>query len=420
MKKIVLATVALFLFATGKIFAQRTCGSYEHLQEQMRNNPEFARKVKEKEKSFNNYIRLADRQNGKPTTLTIPVIVHIVYNTTEENISDAQVQSQITVLNEDYTAANKDYNNYDAGYGAVKGDADIQFCLVQIIHKQTNRKSFVFNDGVKKNQQGGDDAVDPMHTLNIWVCNLGQNLLGYAQFPGGPADTYGIVILYTAFGRGSQYNLLSAYNLGRTATHEIGHCLGLRHIWGDATCGDDFVDDTPLHNAANFGCPGEGHLSTCIGTPLEMWMDYMDYTDDRCMYFLSDGQVARANYFIDTDPQLQSIINSTACTTGPSGNNLITSNNSGAISSRITKENFSVYPSITGGAINIELNAAKNGMAGINIYNQAGALVMKQQTTLIQGMNTKTMDLSHLQNGVYILQLSQDNNRSVKKLIVQH
>src|SRR6266487_1925243 len=135
MRKLLLAVATtLFLFTTGKIFGQRTCASYEHLQDQMRNDPEFARKVKEKEKSFNNYIRQADRQNGKPTTLTVPVIVHIVYNTAEQNISDAQVQSQIDVINEDYTATNKDYNNYDAGYGAVKGDASIKFCVLHPRH----------------------------------------------------------------------------------------------------------------------------------------------------------------------------------------------------------------------------------------------------------------------------------------------
>ncbi len=421
MKRFLTLAVTLFLITTQRLPAQRTCASYEHLQEQMRNDPEFARRVKEKEKSFDNYIRQTGKQNGKPTILTIPVIVHVVYNAAEENISDAQVESQIDVINEDFTAANKDYNNYDAGYGAVKGDANIQFCLVEAKHVKTNRKSFVFNDGVKKTRQGGDDAIDPMHTLNIWVCNLGQNLLGYAQFPGGPPETFGIVILYSAFGRGSQYNLLSAYNLGRTATHEIGHCLGLRHIWGDATCGNDFVDDTPLHNAANFGCPGEGHRSTCTGTPLEMWMDYMDYTDDRCMYFFSDGQVARADFFIDTDPQLQSIITSTACTAGPGNNTIVTSGGGSAtISSRVVKGEFAVYPSLTKGQINIDMNAARSGAIAVNIYNQAGALVMKQQISVVEGMNTKTMDLSRLQNGVYILQLNQDNLKAVKKLIVQH
>lgn len=418
MRKIVFALSALLLFTTAKIWAQRTCGSYEHLQEQMKNDPLFASRIRESEKSFNNYIRQSQTQKGKPVTLTIPVVVHVVYNTSQQNISDAQVQSQVDVLNEDYTAKNRDYNNYDAGYGAVKGDADIKFCLVQTRHVSTNRKSFVANDGVKKTQQGGDDAIDPMHTLNIWVCNLGQSLLGYAQFPGGPPETYGIVILYSAFGRGSQFNLLSAYNLGRTATHEIGHCLGLRHIWGDATCGNDFVDDTPLHDSPNFGCPGEGHRSLCTGTPLEMWMNYMDYTDDRCMYFFSDGQVARADFFVDTDPQLQSIITSN-CTTAVSSS-LTTVGSPATISARMVKGEFAVYPSVTSGEITVDVNAVRSGGVAVKIFNLAGALVMKQEISVVEGMNTKILELGQLQNGLYILQLSQDNAKSLKKVIVQH
>lgn len=418
MRKQILIATALLLFISGKIFAQRTCASYEHLQEQMKNDPVFARKVQEQEKSFDHYIRQSQAKKGKPTTLTIPVVVHVVYNTAQQNISDAQVQSQIDVLNEDFAATNKDYNNYDAGYGTVKGDANIQFCLVQTRHVSTNRRSFVANDGVKKSQQGGDDAIDPMHTLNIWVCNLGQSLLGYAQFPGGPPETFGIVILYSAFGRGSQYSLLTAYNLGRTATHELGHCLGLRHIWGDAKCGNDFVDDTPLHDSPNYGCPGEGHRSLCTGTPLEMWMDYMDYTDDRCMYFFSDGQVSRADFFFDSDPQLQSIITSSCTTTTTS--TLLTSSGPSTISGRTAGGEFNVYPSVTSGRVTIDFSTSENGVAEINVYNVSGALVIRQRIAVAQGMNAKTIDLSNVQNGVYILQLAAGDMRSVKKLILQH
>jgi hypothetical protein len=414
---VVFATASLL--TSGRIFAQRTCGSYTHLQEQLKNNPAFARKVTETEKSFDTYMRQSKTQQGKPTTLTIPVIVHVVYNTPEQNISDDQVQSQIEVLNEDFTATNKDYRNYDAGYGAVKGDADIKFCLVQTRHVSTKKKSFGANDGVKKVADGGDEAIDPIHALNVWVCNLGQNLLGYAQFPGGPPETFGIVILYSAFGRGSQYDLLSAYNLGRTATHEVGHCLGLRHIWGDAKCGNDFVDDTPLHDSPNFGCPGEGHRSLCTGTPLEMWMNYMDYTDDRCMYFLSDGQVSRADYFIDTDPQLQSIINS-SCPTVAANTAFVSSGNTAAIFSRISQGEFFVYPSITNSSVNIEFNAVNNGVAEVNVYSSAGSLVIKEKLAVREGFNTRTMDVSRLRSGSYILQLNQGSARFLVKLVVQH
>lgn len=419
MKRIVLAVAIVFLIPAENIFAQRTCASYEHLQAQIKSDPAFARKVKESEISFDSYIRQSQTQKGKPTTLTIPVVVHVVYNSPAQNISDAQVQSQIDVLNEDYTAKNKDYNNYDAGYGGVKGDADVKFCLVQTRHVSTNRKLFGTDDGVKKTRQGGDDAVDPMHTLNVWVCNLGQSLLGYAQFPGGPPETFGIVILYTAFGRGSQYNLLAAYNLGRSATHEIGHCLGLRHIWGDATCGNDFVDDTPLHDSPNFGCPPEGHRSLCTGTPLEMWMNYMDYTDDRCMYFLTDGQVSRADYFIDTDPQLQSIVSS-SCTTITTNTTFVSSTNTGSSSFRTAMGEFAVYPSVTNSIVNIEFTGINNGAVEVDIYSTVGALVMRQRLAVAEGMNTKTMDLARLQNGVYILQLNQGSTKSIAKLIVQH
>ena len=416
MKRIVLFLTAVTILFSGKLIAQRTCASYEHLQEQMKNDPVFAKKVKDNEQGFQNFSK--NKDNTRTGTATIPVVVHVVYNTSEQNISDQQIQSQVDVLNEDFTATNGDYNLYDAGYGSVKGDMSIKFCITQIRHVFTNKKSFPPNDAVKKTKQGGDDAIDPQHTLNIWVCNLGQNLLGYAQFPGGPANTFGIVILYSAFGRGSQFNLLSAYNLGRTATHEIGHCLGLRHIWGDATCGNDFVDDTPLHNAANFGCPGEGHRSTCTGTPLEMWMNYMDYTDDRCMYFFSAGQVARADYFMSTDPQLLTIVNSGACTVSPGNNKMITSNN--IYESNQNKPTFDLFPTVTNGPVNIEYSSTLSGTVQVNVYNQAGLLVDKQQLAVAAGLNLKQLNFGKLSNGFYLVQINQNNSRSVQKLVILH
>src|SRR6476620_2871683 len=169
MKRNLLFLTTLLLFISGKIFAQRTCASYEHLQEQIKNDPVFAKKVQDNEKGFANYQR--NHPSQRNTIVTIPVVVHVVYNSTDQNISDAQVQSQIDVMNADFTASNSDYNNYDAGYSSVKGDMSIQFCVAQIRHVATTKKSFGANDQVKKAKTGGDDAIDPMHTLNIWVCN---------------------------------------------------------------------------------------------------------------------------------------------------------------------------------------------------------------------------------------------------------
>jgi hypothetical protein len=230
-------------------------------------------------------------------------------------------------LNADFTASNSDYNNYDAGYGSVKGDLDINFCLVQVIHKQTKTKSFGTNDNMKYDKREAPDAVDPMHVFNIWVCDLGKKLLGYAYYPGISPEKFGVVCHVNAFGKGSQYNLFAAYNLGRTVHTKLA-LLWLVHIWGDANLrNDDQVDDTPLHNAANFGCPGEGHLST-VQEPFGDVDELYGLYDDRCMYFFSDGQASRADFFIDTDPQLNSIIHS-ACTNARGNNNdiTITSNN---------------------------------------------------------------------------------------------
>lgn len=418
-KYYLLITLIPCLFFTVNLFAQQRCASHEVLKMQMAANPEFARKVKESEKNYADFMRQQGAQRGKPSSFTIPLVVHVVYNTAEENISDAQIQSQIDVLNEDFTATNPDYNNFDAGYGDVFGDADIKFCLDQVVRKQTTKRFFGFNDGVKKSRQGGSEAIDPMHRLNVWVCNL-QNLLGYAQFPGGPAETFGIVCHYRAFGRGDQYDLFTAYNKGRTATHEVGHCIALRHIWGDANCGNDLVDDTPLHNEANFGCPGEGHLSTCTGNPPEMWMNFMDYTDDACMYMFSDGQVARGNFFIENDAQLVSIVNS-SCSGGPGKNNITKSTGSAVNSSaRISAPGFVVYPTISSGPVTFAINNAIAGNAEINIYNAFGELVLNKKIYVTEGSSTGTMDVSKLTNGFYFVQLNKGLERSTGKIIIQH
>ena len=432
MRKIVLLLTAasFFFFANSQnpvAVGSNRCGSHEAIKQQMLADPGYAKKVEEVLKNKGNYSR--NNQKGKPenpgkppapSSITIPVVVHVLYYTPDQNISDAQVQSQIDVLNEDFTATNSDYNNYDAGYGSVKGDMEINFCLVQVIHKQTNHKSFGLNDNMKFDRNGGSNAVDPMHNLNIWVCDLGKKVLGYAYYPGITPERFGVVCHTNAFGKGAGYNLFADYDLGRTTTHEVGHCFGLLHIWGDSNCGSDEVDDTPLHNTANFGCPEQGHLSTCTGTPLEMWMNYMDYTDDRRMYFFSDDQVSRASFFIDSDPQLTSITSSVCgATTQVRSDITSTTNQSGNSSRMIPANGFSLYPTITSGKLNLSFNNLQDSKAVLSIYSQTGALMMRQQLNLA-GKTFNQIDVSRLGNGAYFLQLNNGTYKETQKFLVQH
>jgi hypothetical protein len=309
MKKIVFAMSALVLFTmacnktgehenlpaeeTNAIAGQRQCSSPEVLEQQMAANPGLRQKMQEIEEFTQRLLSSPNASRLLPDgTIEIPVVFNVLYKTAAQNVSLTQLQSQIDVLNEDFGASNADISGTPALFQPVlAGDTKIRFVLDQVIRKSTNKTSWQANDAMKKSSQGGINPTSPTTKLNFWVCNLGGGLLGYAQFPGGAAATDGVVCDDNATGRVG--TAAAPFNKGRTATHEIGHWLNLRHIWGDATCGNDFVGDTPQHNTSNGGCPTYPHLSTCAGTPVEMTMNYMDYTYDACMFMFSAGQKSR-------------------------------------------------------------------------------------------------------------------------------
>ncbi len=274
--------------------AERGCASYDVLQDQIIKDPGLAERM-EKIEAITRRIQSDERAYRKLAdgTYVIPVQVNVLYGITAENVSQEKIVSQIDVLNEDFGATNSDYNTTPSIFQDVRSpNTSIKFELAGITRKATTKSSWRTNDDMKKSSKGGIDPTNPATTLNIWVCDLGKSLLGYAQFPGGSLSTDGVVIHYQSFGRNFTDNY-SNFNKGRTATHEIGHYFNLRHIWGDQTCGNDQVNDTPVHNTSNSGCPAYPHLSTCTGQPVEMTMNYMDYTYDQCMYIFSTGQKTR-------------------------------------------------------------------------------------------------------------------------------
>lgn len=279
--------------------ARRGCATQEVLEAQLKADPMLAIRMNEIEAYTNKAMLTGKLVNGK---VQIPVVVNVLYKTAAQNISDAQIQTQIDVLNKDFNALNSDFSSVPALFAGVKANVGISFVLDQIIRKSTTKTSWGTNDAMKKTAQGGLAPTSPTTKLNLWSCAIGGGILGYAQFPGGASATDGVVIDSRYFGLSGSAN--APFNLGRTATHEVGHWMNLRHIWGDANCGSDLVSDTPTHNEENYGVPAYPHYSTCSGTPVEMTMNYMDYVDDNAMYMFSNGQKARmAAIFLSGGPR---------------------------------------------------------------------------------------------------------------------
>jgi hypothetical protein len=291
------------------------------------------------------HTRQTIQNNGARIVVTIPVVFHVVYNTAAQNISDALINAQLSQLNQDFRKLNSDNVLTPSLFAGVAADMEINFCLAQqtptgaattgIIRKSTTTTAFSTNDNMKRAANGGSDAWDATKYLNIWVCNMSGGILGYAQFPGGAASTDGVVLQFNTVGSTTTPGSGSPYNLGRTATHEVGHWLNLRHIWGDANCGSDLVSDTPTHQTSNGGCPAYPKTNTCAGGGTEMTMNYMDYTNDVCMYMFSAGQKARAQALFATGGFRVGLLSSIGCN-APSGGttcNVPTSLTSSAVSS---------------------------------------------------------------------------------------
>ena len=269
----------------------RKCAADDVLNRQMAADPSLRQRMQDIETFTSKAIANKQTWRNAAGEMVVPVIVHVLYNTSQQNISDAQIQSQIDVLNEDFNLLNKDVSKVPQIFNASKANIGIRFQLMQTIRKQTAVTSWLSNDDMKFSAKGGSDVIDPEHKLNIWVCNLGDDLLGYAQFPGGRPATDGVVIGYFCFGRTGK--LLKPFDKGRTATHEVGHWMNLNHIWGMTYCGSDHVDDTPQATIYNFGCPSFPKYNSCRTREIEMTMNYMDYTDDACMFMFTNGQSDR-------------------------------------------------------------------------------------------------------------------------------
>jgi len=386
--------------------AQR-CGTAEYLQSRPLNTHISQRTATEK---------AGGRDTLKDEVIIIPVVVHVLYNTQQQNISDAQILSQINSLNQDYRRQNADTANTPQAFKKVAADVRIQFCLAKvdpqgyyttgIVRKYTKAEFFQNDDKMKFSSQGGDDAWDGTKYLNLWVCNLFNLTLGYGVLPGSPLEKDGVVIKYNVFG--TVGTLLAPYNKGRTATHEIGHWLGLKHLWGDSSCGDDGIADTPPQQAANYGCSSFPHLSQCsINSYGDMFMNFMDFSNDACMNVFTQGQKAEMRSLFALGGPRNSFLNSTAC------------DSSNAAAGPLPKPvdsvlKITIYPNPFNNVVHVTANQDKEIVGKVlKLYSITGKLYLKQT---IESANT-VVNVNNLPSGIYILKIQGKNEEHVYKLV---
>jgi len=388
------------------------CASVDYMAMRLKENPELMYNME----AIENYTQRWIRDNSfsisnNKELITIPVVVHVVYNTPEQNISDAQILSQLEVLNEDYRRLNSDAVNTPAFFQSVAADFQIEFCLAKrtpedsassgIIRKHTNVTSFSLDNKVKFDSLGGSDAWDRDKYLNLWVCKMGGGILGYASWPWEAPEVDGIVIRYQSFGKYGSAQ--SPYHMGRTCTHEVGHWLNLLHPWGNwgGCTDDDYVSDTPFQDGPNYFCPSYPQPS-CTDTS-DMFMNYMDYVEDSCLNIFTEGQKARVLAVMDSirvplktskgcDPVIgieeMSIINE-----------------------------IQVFPNPSTGVVNIVSAKSIDVETELNLFDVLGNLMVQEELPAYEQISYY-LDLSSEPPGVYFLKVSDHKHYKVKKIFI--
>lgn len=319
------------------------CGTQAVMNELLKKYPSLQQEMElNRRRTLEAYQQL--KQTLRPdVTYTIPVVVHIVLPN-PGSVTNAQVQSQIDVLNEDYAGLNADSTRIPAAFKPLFGKSNLRFCLAKRDNKGDASNGIVrvtssvisspgLKDPVKFTCTGGSDAWDATKYLNIWVCQMPSGFLGYSFFASDPLSAVplnerGFVNSQRSFGRGGSAQ--APFNQGRTATHEIGHFFDLNHIWGPNNCNgtqgcgdDDGLNDTPPQSGCTFGAPAADSVIRDACSPAApgiMWMNYMDYVDDRAMVMYTPQQCNRMEAILLANPWMQSLITSDGCTPLPTLN----------------------------------------------------------------------------------------------------
>lgn len=416
--------VFLLVLFCQNIEAQRLCGTQDYLQSLKQNTASlFLSQSPVFSQSVNSGSTAAELSSQ--TVINIPVVVHVVYSDASGNISDAQIQSQIDALNKNFNRENEDFSKVPAVFAKLAGAANIRFTLARvdpngkatngITRTRSSRLMWSNDDKIKSAAYGGVTPWDSRSYLNIWVGNLIPGLLGYASAPGAAPEVDGVVIRWNVFGT---IGVSGSFNLGRTAVHEVGHWLNLKHLWGDKECGSDEVDDTPQQRTYNQGVPSFPRIGTgcSAANPYgDMFMNFMDFTNDAAMMMFTQGQVTRMRSLFNGGGARSSLLASKALgqpySTAPSLPANPTTpgvNQPQAASLAIVK----IYPNPATDRITLT-STGEQGISGntYTLYTSDGKVV---STGIING-NVFNMNVSTLRRGLYFLRVGDQMIRFVKQ-----
>lgn len=382
------------------------------------------------------------------TVYNIPVIFHIIHTGVAvgsgRNISQAQVNSQITILNQAFRKTNTDLTTYASNFQTIAADCEINFCAAKVSptgailpepgidrittsSKGWSSPPYSSTNGYIDGTIKPASSWDPTKYLNIWILEFNDGTLGYAQFPsvpssgtptigdmagmGGAANTDGVVFDYRFVGDVGAAT--PPYNKGRTAVHEIGHWLGLYHIWGDdgTSCsGSDMVADTPNQSGENYTCPtSNGAVRTDVCTsssPGVNYQNYMDYSDDKCMVMFTAGQKARMQACMQYCARRTSLNTSTVCAV-PNG-----------VEESVSNISMSVFPNPTNGELNVNIETLDIQDYTLSVVNTLGQTVKEIKQIQSHGGVVK-IDLSGFNAGVYFVVLKSKAGNINKRIILQ-
>ncbi len=437
MKKAIFFFCSVFLINSGSAQNSGKCATMDVLHEHKK-DPAIAAGYAHAEQMARSWLaNPANRQAAlkkQGAIITIPVVVHVVYKNAAQNIPDTQIVRQVQILNECFRLQNPNFQGIRPIFDSLGADIEVEFCLAAtdpqgnpttgIVRKSApSNASFdpLFNfDKVKSSATNGDDAWPHDKYLNIWTCDMSifgtVVVLGYATFPGGPANVDGVVIQSQYFGLGTAP---SPNNLGRTTVHEVGHWLGMRHIWADddtqsgVHCdSSDFVDDTPNASAKSQSdcnltmnsCANEAPYWGTIDPP-DMVENYMDYSADACMALFTLGQKARMYSFFNTDSARFAI------QTSPAGCSAVGIKDQYAYFS----DHVFVYPNPASDVLHLNFTQLTLADLAYEIYDQTGQLVKTSKELTFQN----TIPLFELSNGLYLVKVLNSQAQAVKKIAIQ-